>query len=241
ALADLARAAQVDPLGKVVELLTSLEGKVTADGDAEEKAYQLYFEWCDDTTKQQQYEIKTAKAMQGKLEATINKAAADIEASTGKIEDLAAKIGTSEKELKDATLIREKEASDFETEEATLMETVDALTRAIGVIEKEMSKNPAAWSDVSDVNNLIGALSAITDAAGLDSATVQKLTAFAQQQASAEDEDSGAPDPAAYKTHSGGILDVLEDLKSKAEEELTALRKARATAPPPRLIGAETS
>jgi chromosome segregation ATPase len=228
ALASSARAASVDPLGKVIELLTTLEAKVTADGDAEEKAYNLYFEWCDDTTKQQQYEIKTATAKKGKLEATISKASADIEASTGKIEDLAAKIATAEKELKDATLIREKETSDFESEEATLVETVDALQRAVGIIEKEMAKNPAAFlqSDISDVNSLISALSTITDAAGLDTATVQRLTAFVQQQASAEDEDGGAPDPAAYKTHSGGILDVLEDLKAKAEEELSALRKA---------------
>jgi len=231
ALVSSVRATQVDPMGKVIELLTSLQAKVTADGDAEEKAYHTYFEFCDETTKQQQYDIKTATAKKGKLEATIDKASADIEASTGKIEELAAKIGTSEKELNHATLIREKESSDFRTGEATLIESVDALTRAIGVIEKEMAKNPAAFvqSDISDVSNLISALSTITDAAGLDSATVQKLTAFVQQQASAEDEDSGAPDPAAYKTQSGGILDTLEDLKAKAEEELSGLRKAESS------------
>jgi len=36
----------------------------------------------------------------------------------------------------------------------------------------------------------------------------------------------GAPDPAAYKTHSTNIVDVLEDLKDKAEAELSDLRKA---------------
>ena len=37
-------------------------------------------------------------------------------------------------------------------------------------------------------------------------------------------------DPAAatYKSHSGGILDVLEDMKEKAEGQLSELRKAEA-------------
>merc|ERR1719171_1317972 len=49
---------------------------------------------------------------------------------------------------------------------------------------------------------------------------------FVQGQESTDDEDAGAPDPAAYKSHSTGILDTLESLKAKAEEQLAALRKA---------------
>merc|ERR1719498_291343 len=40
----------------------------------------------------------------------------------------------------------------------------------------------------------------------------------------------GAPDPAAYKTHSTSIVEVLEDLKEKAEAELADLRKAETNA-----------
>merc|ERR1719345_175408 len=36
----------------------------------------------------------------------------------------------------------------------------------------------------------------------------------------------GAPAAVVYKSHSTDILDLLEDLKEKAEEELAALRKA---------------
>merc|ERR1719356_1036698 len=50
--------------------------------------------------------------------------------------------------------------------------------------------------------------------------------AFAQTSADADDEqDPGAPNPSSYKSHSGGILDMLEELKSKAETELSELRK----------------
>merc|ERR1719310_1300501 len=36
----------------------------------------------------------------------------------------------------------------------------------------------------------------------------------------------GAPAPATYKGHSGGIVDVLTDMKEKAEAQLAELRKA---------------
>jgi hypothetical protein len=40
----------------------------------------------------------------------------------------------------------------------------------------------------------------------------------------------GAPAAATYKTHSTNILDVLEDMKEKAEEQLSELRKAETSA-----------
>merc|ERR1719272_2051340 len=36
----------------------------------------------------------------------------------------------------------------------------------------------------------------------------------------------GAPAPDAYKSHSGGIVDVLQDMKDKADAELADARKA---------------
>merc|ERR1719335_1738598 len=39
----------------------------------------------------------------------------------------------------------------------------------------------------------------------------------------------GAPDPAVYKSKSGGIVDVLTDMKEKADAELADLRKAEIT------------
>merc|ERR1712203_1006298 len=51
-----------------------------------------------------------------------------------------------------------------------------------------------------------------------------------QAQSSSEEDEFGAPAAATYKTHSTGILDVLEDMKEKAEEQLSGLRKAETTA-----------
>jgi len=220
--------AQGDPVGKVIELLDSLVAKVTANADAEDNAYRAYMEWCDETTKTQQNVIKNSETKKAELEAAIAKGTADSEASSGIIEDLAGKIAQSESELKDATLIRKKEEADFSAAQAELVETLDALSRAIGMIEKEMAKNPAAFvqMDTSSIEGIVKGLSTIIDAASFSLADKQKLVAFVQGQESADDEDAGAPDPAAYKSHSTGILDTLESLKAKAEEQLAALRKA---------------
>merc|ERR1719158_476223 len=77
-----------NPLGKVFELMNSLTAKITAEGEAEAKAFKEYFAWCDDAAANLHNEIKNGAKKQEDLEAAISKATADIEASTAKIEDL---------------------------------------------------------------------------------------------------------------------------------------------------------
>jgi len=228
-----ARARQ-DPLSEVLALLDSLAAKIAAEGEAEAKAYKAYADWCADAATNLGFEIKTATSKKEKLEADIGEDTGDVQASIAKIEELAASVATDEADLKSATEVREKETADFAANEAELMDVVDTLGRAIKVIEREMAKNPAAFAqtDVSSVSALVKSLGAIVDAAAFSSADKQKLLGLVQSQHAAQDEDDdlGAPEAAAYKSHSGGILDVLEDLKEKAEEQLSELRKAETSA-----------
>merc|ERR1719214_278438 len=133
-----------NPLGKVFELMDSLTAKITAEGEEEAKAFKDYFEWCDDAAANLHNEIKTGSKKQEELEAAISKATADIEACTAKIEELSAAISADEKELAEATAVREKEVATFEKSEGELVDAIDSLDRAIGILQKEMSKNPAA-------------------------------------------------------------------------------------------------
>merc|ERR1712038_929668 len=94
-----------------------------------------------------------------------------------------------------------------------------------------MAKNPAAFAQMgtaSGLDGLVQSLGAIVDAASFSSADKQKLLSMvqAQQNEVADYADLGAPAAATYKTHSTGILDVLEDLKEKASGQLSDLRKA---------------
>merc|ERR1719382_2040306 len=226
-------AASVDtqnPLGKVLELMESLYAKVAAEGDAEQKAFVEYTNWCDDAASNKRNEIKTGEAKKADLEASIGKLTSDIAVSEGKIEELVASIATQTKDLTDATVIRKKEASEFATNEAELMDSIDTLGRAISIISKEMAKNPAAFAqvDTSSFKSLMNGLTAVMEAASFSAASKQRLTALVQasQASDSEEDPMGAPAATVYKTHSTDILDLLEDLKEKAEEDLAALRKA---------------
>merc|ERR1719159_1816159 len=222
--------AESNPLSKVIELLDALTAKVTKAGEDEAKAYKEYFEWCEDFSRNKGFEIKTLTTKKEKLEATIAKAASDIEACSASIEELAASIATSDAELKDATVIRDKEHADFVAVETELADGIETLGRAISVIEREMAKNPAALAQVDTTNlaTVVTSIGAVVDAAAFSTADQKKLLALVQarQDGEADDEELGAPAPAAYKTHSGGIVETLEDLKEKAEGELADAQKA---------------
>merc|ERR1719487_1368749 len=225
---------QVNPLGQVLSLMDDLAAKVTKEGEVEQAAYEEYFAWCDDVNKNSHFAIKTASDQKAKLEAQIAELSANIEEGASKIEDLAASISAATAELEEATGIREKEAATFAASEKELVETVGTLERAVNIISKEMSKNPAAFAQVgnTDFKTAIESLSAIIDAAGFSASDQGKLVALVQSQQKGEDDDTelGAPAAAAYESKSGGIVDTLEDLKEKADGELSDLRKTETKA-----------
>ena len=167
-----------------------------------------------------------------KLEAKIGKLTSDIGVSTQKVEDLTASIAANDADLKAASGVREKEAADFAAAEAELVDGVDTLGRAIGIIEREMAKGGAAFAqiDTANLNKMTSALSTVMEAAGMTGSDRGKLSALLQSQDDDDDEETGAPAAASYESKSGGIVDVLNSMKEKAEGELADLRKAEGDA-----------
>merc|ERR1719310_1062802 len=98
----------LDPIAKVLMMLDDLYAKVKAAGEKEEKAFKEFFDWCDDAASEAKNAITTATKDKEKQEATIAKSKATIEDCTTAIEELAAAIAKAEKELEEATAIREK-------------------------------------------------------------------------------------------------------------------------------------
>lgn len=225
ALATVAGSVAVDPLGKVFELIQGLKNKVVADGEREEKAFHKYMDWCGTSSKNVQYQIGQASNLADKLSAKVTELSSSIEVADSKTSDLAASISKAEAELKGATDIRKTEAEEFKAGEKELMSTIDTLERAISTLEKQLNSGASfAQLDIKTVSNLVQTLSVLDDAAALDGTSMDTLTALVQSHEDDGDLELGAPSAAAYKKQSGGIMEALEDLKDKAEGQLTALR-----------------
>jgi len=217
----------VSPVQKVVSLLTELKMKITKEGEAEETMFAAYMAWCKDGGKEKEFEIKTSKSEIQDLEAIIGKATSDISVSSSKITDLAASLSTNEADLKAATTIREKAHQEFVALEKELIDTLDTLERAINILERKMhgSALMQAPVDFSNLKHLESALSAVIDAAALSLHDRKKLLGLVQSKEDEEDDAFAPPAPDAYKSHSEGIIDVLEDLKQKAASSLEQARR----------------
>jgi len=220
----LAQANQVSPITKVVQLLTDMQTKIISEGEATHGIYAEFAEMCEERSKNLQFEIKTGKGEISGLKATINEEMALAESLDTKVEELTASIATDEADLEAATKIRAKESADFMAEEKELSEVIDAIQRAIGILEKEMAKHGASMMQIRNAGNLAKTLQMLVEASTISSADARGISALVQTQQSSDDGETGAPDPAVYKGQSGGIIDTLGDLLEKAESQLAELR-----------------
>jgi chromosome segregation ATPase len=211
---------QASPIGKVIEMISDLEAKLVGEGEEAQKTYEEFAEWCEDTAKDLQFEIKTSKREVASLKATISNEDANILTQTSTIESLAGEIATNTGDLKAATEIRDKEAANFNAVEKDLVETIDMLERAIGIIEKE--KGGASMMQLKSATNVAEALSAMVQAQSLSASDGKKLIGLLQQ--ADEDENTGAPDPTVFESSSGGVLGVLNDVLEKAQSQLDDAR-----------------
>mmetsp|Transcript_63394 Transcript_63394/g.151308 ORF Transcript_63394/g.151308 Transcript_63394/m.151308 type:complete len:690 (+) Transcript_63394:78-2147(+) len=233
-LLGLAAANSVSPVEKVVTLLTTLEGKITEEGQEAEKVHAEYTTWCTERSRNVAYHIKTAESEVAELKATLEESAASIDALSSKIEDTAASISSDEGDLKAATGIREKEESDFSVEEKELVEVVGLLERAISILEQEARKGGSSMIQLQRAGTLADALKVMVEASMFQAEDATRLTTLLQRSKDAEEDDSddsfGAPDPSTYENHSGSIIETLEDLLDKAREQLAESRKKEMTA-----------
>merc|ERR1719265_2340868 len=168
-------------------------------------------------------------AQQQDLNAVIDKAAAKTEEFDTKIESLSSAIATDEADLKAAAAIRAKELADFSAVAKELTDVIDTIGRAISILEREATAG-ASFAQMQGASGVLQALQTLQQAASMDTESVSKLTAFVQSSTAAtdEDEETGAPDAAAYENQSGGIIETMQGLLDKAHASLDDARKQEA-------------
>jgi len=224
---------EASPVSKVFEMLASLQAKIVAEGEAAQKTYDEFSEWCEDRSRNTDFEIKTGKSEIADLTASIQKETATISALSTKVEELSGSIASDEQDLAAANKIRSEEAADFAVEEKDSTEVIGMLERAIAILSREMKKGGASMMQVKNAKNIVDAFSALVQASVISSADSKRLAALVQSSQEAKDTDDdalvGAPAAAVYEGQSGGIVDTLENLMEKAETQLEKARKEEQT------------
>merc|ERR1719150_1846969 len=105
-----------DNMKRVVGLLTDLQAKIESDGEAEQKSYDKFACWCEDTLSEKAEAISTAKDDIDKLQTEIIKLKGDLAAHDVDIKQLEKDIKKNAESQREATELREKESSAYEEE-----------------------------------------------------------------------------------------------------------------------------
>merc|ERR1719235_1864054 len=181
----------VSPIEKVLQLLGDLQAKVIKEGEGQQQIYEEFTDWCKDTAKETQFELKTERSAKERFAAAEEDATSTVTELTTKIEELTSAISEKEATLKKATALRKKEHADFLDADKELGETISMLRRALAILQKEMGK---------------GAL--------LQTAAMAKVADSLGALVEAGEDDSPEPDE---KGQSKGIIETMEDMLEKSE------------------------
>jgi len=210
------------PIQKVIELLEENKAKIADDLAAEEKEMTEYADFCDKESSEKGYAIKTAVSKIEDLKAIIEECTLKIPGYEDEVATLGTEVASKNKDLDEAKALRAKEAADFAAIEKDLATSIDQLGKAADIIGKAMK--PAFLQGTSKVDAQKGldtalkVINKILDAGNINMATHKGLAGLLQTGDFTADEDS--------QPSSGGIVEKIEEMKEKAEEELTAARTA---------------
>merc|ERR1719161_2991357 len=165
--------------------------------------------------------------MEEQLTADIMKAEADAKVLGEEIAALEGSIALAEEDKAKAKEMREKEHADYEATHAEYLENIDDLQVGLSKLKTMMNHAPGAAASLIQ-----------TMATKISSKHVKStLLSFLAESESSERmlaKDVGldvtAPEAAVYEGQSGGIIDMMEQLQAKLEDEKETLEKEEASA-----------
>merc|ERR1719217_1013911 len=145
------------------------------------------------------------------LTASIGKLGSEAKVLGEEISTLQSNVAEFEADMKAATKQRAKDHEAFLAEEQDYAESVDALERALVVMQKQEHDRPASSAALLQVSQ--------------NSLIPEKAKAVIAAFMGMMDDDSEAPEANAYEFQSGGIVSLLKKLKDEFREKLGQCQK----------------
>jgi len=209
----------VTPIAKVIQMLEGMLAQGKKEKEEEAAQYAEFAQFCHDTTMEKTWAINDANDQIEQLVADIQKYEADIARLTKEIEEHDGDIATWEGDKAAATKVREQEHSDYEETHKDYSESIDALERAIATLKKQ------------DFTRAQASLVQLKSMRLVPAHAKRVIASFLAQDDNTEGFlDYKAPEAAGYEFQSGGVIEMLEKLLTKFEDERATLEKEETNA-----------
>jgi len=211
----------VGPVRKVIQMLTDMSATAKKENNEEEVAFSAFTTWCTQETVDLSNQISKNTEQIETLEAEVGKLESDIEALGTGIAKLQNDVATYGANKKGETLQRGKDREAFLDESKDYAESVDALERAIVVLQKQSYDRTGAEAALLQV-------AAQERLPERERKVVQAFISMMTGSTGKEEPDFmsyDAPEANAYEFQSGNIIALLKKLKDDFRSKLSQCQK----------------
>jgi hypothetical protein len=209
-------AQSVGGVQKVIQMLGDMSAKAKEEKNKEQVAMAEFETWCKMEIPQTKKSIAKAAESIELLNAAIAKGTTEAKVLGEEISKLQADVASFESEKKAATAQREKDNKAYIEESTDYGESVDAIERAIVVLNKKTADKPADAA----------VLLQLTESDRLPAQAKSMVAAFLGVMGKdfMSDMDE-APEANAYEFQGGGIIEMLKKLRDEFRTKLADCQK----------------
>jgi len=200
---------------KVIQLMQDMLAKGKAAKQDEEVKFAAYKQFCEGTSEEKKTNIADAAAEIEDLQASIQKAESDAAVLAEDIAGLDEDIAGWTSDIKEGAALRAKQKADYETTLRDYEESLDALDRAIVVLKKQSGDTPQAMM----------LLQRVAATHKVPASARRTIEAFLALSSRSDPLSVTAPQAAGYEFQSGGVVEMLENLRDKFQKEKNDLEK----------------
>jgi len=225
----LSAATDVTPVQKVIELLNGMVNKGKEEMHQEKVAFAAYGEFCRGSEESKVKAIKTAESSISALQDKIGTAEVNVERLGEEIDGLNADIDGWNAEKAKSKKVRQTERTDYEESLASYEDAIDALERAIKVL-KERSAHTKGVSKKGEEPAVAAAAKLLQEVgqratANGPSSRLAMLGRSLQASLMEVSDNKAAPEANAYEFQSKSIVETLENMRLKFQDEKNVLEK----------------
>jgi hypothetical protein len=208
--------AEEHPAVAIIALLEKLSAQVKTEGEAEAVEYAKFSQWCTDLIGAKEAAIKKSEEEIAVASASIQALETDIAALTEEIGDLETEITKDGAAQTKMQTNRDDENGEYLLDKKDLEDTITALDEAITEMENSLISTSQKVKKVA----VKKALELIRIYRPQDTAAVTHFLQKTDQE----------PDAPTYESKTGGVTEILKDLKTKFETKLKELNESETNA-----------